>query len=381
LQYLRIAYDDDNRTVRASLMGLSSSTASYVPGIGCYNDYRGYDQRRSLEARELPVFTSHWPHGNRVESIDPSIQRQLDTLVALDNAEGLSTRALLVVRGGQIVAESYAQGGAPDTPLLGWSMAKSLTAVMIGNLEYRGLLSVDELPGFSAWANDSRANIQLGHMLTMTDGLDFSERYDPGDDATTMLFREPSASAYALRRPLAHPSGSYHNYNSGTANLLARVYFDRTGGTLESSLEDFRRHIAVPLSFQHTVFEVDASGVFVGSSYLYASARDWARLGQMMLNGGVLNGQRIVSEDWVQRTVQPNNSSNYRAYGYQWWLNDGDQRPRWPDLPADAYAAMGNRQQLLMVIPSADTVIVRLGWTSGNYPASQRFAGILQALD
>jgi hypothetical protein len=95
----------------------------------------------------------------------------------------------------------------------------------------------------------------------------------------------------------------------------------------------------------------------------------------------VLNGQRIVSEDWVQRTVQPNNSSNYRAYGYQWWLNDGDQRPRWPDLPADAYAAMGNRQQLLMVIPSADTVIVRLGWTSGNYPASQRFAGILQALD
>lgn len=381
LQYLRIAYDDDNRTVRASLLGLSPSTASHVPGIGCYNDYRGYDQRHHLEARELPVFTSHWPHGNRVETINPSIQRQLDTLMALDNAEGLNTRALLVVRNGQIVAESYAQGAGPDTPLLGWSMAKSLTGVMIGNLEYRGLLSADEPPGFSAWANDDRAGIQLNHMLTMTDGLDFSELYDPGDDATTMLFTEPSASTYALRRPLAHPPGTRNNYSSGTANLLARVYFDRTGGTLDASLEDFRRHIAVPLSFQHAVFEPDASGVFVGSSYMYASARDWARLGQMMLNGGVLNGHRIVSEDWVQRAVRPNDSSNYRAYGYQWWLNDGDQRRSWPDLPVDAYAAMGNREQTMMVIPSADTVIVRLGWTSGRYPTNQRFADILQALN
>lgn len=154
LEYLRVAYDDEQRTVRASLFGLSPSTASYVPGIGCYNDYRGYDQRQALEARTLPVFTSRWPHGNRVDSINPSIQRQLDTLVALDNAEGLNTRAMLVVHNGQIVAESYAQGAAPNTPLLGWSMAKSLTAVMIGNLEHRGLLTVDDTPGFNAWAND-----------------------------------------------------------------------------------------------------------------------------------------------------------------------------------------------------------------------------------
>jgi CubicO group peptidase (beta-lactamase class C family) len=381
LEYLRVTYDDERRSVRASLFGLSPSTASYAPGIGCYNEYRGFDHRQDLEARSLPVFTSRWPHGNRVDSINPSIQRQLDTLVALDNAEGLSTRAMLVVHNGQIVAESYAQGAGPDTPLLGWSMAKSLTAVMIGNLEHRGLLTVDDTPGFNAWANDDRAAIQISHMLTMTDGLDFSEQYDPGDDATAMLFTEPSASAYAMRSAAIHAPGAYNNYSSGTANLLARVYFERTGGSLDASLEDFRRHIAVPLSLQHTVFEPDASGVFVGSSYLYASARDWARLGQMMLNRGVLNGHRIVSEDWVQRSVQPNDSTNYRAYGYQWWLNDGDERRSWPDLPADAYAAMGNRQQLVMVVPSADTVIVRLGWTSGGYPTNQRMADILQALN
>jgi len=381
LQYLKVEHDDENRTVRTSLFGLAPTTASYTPGIGCYNNYSGFGQRHILNARQLPLLASHWPHGNRVETINPSIQRQLDTLVALDNAEGLDTRALLVVRNGEVVAESYARGANPDSALLGWSMAKSLTAVMIGNLEYRGLISADEAAGFAAWADDDRARISIEHLLTMTDGLAFSEEYNPGDDATAMLFTEPSASNYALARPVLHAPGEHFNYSSGSANLLARLYFDRTGATLDASLEDFRRHIVVPLSLQHTVFESDASGVFVGSSYLYASARDWARLGQMMLNRGVLNGARIVSEDWVQRAVKPNTSGNQRAYGYQWWLNDGDAQLTWPELPADAFAAQGNRSQVLMVIPSADTVIVRLGWSSGGYPIGERFAGILQALN
>jgi CubicO group peptidase (beta-lactamase class C family) len=381
LQYLKVDHDYENRTVRTSLFGLAPTTASYIPGIGCYNDFPGFDQRRTLNVRELPVLASRWPHGNRVETINPSIQRQLDTLVALDNAEGLDTRALLVVRNGEIVAESYARGAEPDTALLGWSMAKSLTAIMIGNLEYRGLISTDEAPGFAEWADDERALISIEQLLTMTDGLAFSEEYNPGDDATAMLFTEPSASNYALARPALHAPGEHFNYSSGSANLLARLYFDRTGATLDASLEDFRRHIVVPLSLQHTVFEADASGAFVGSSYLYASARDWARLGQMMLNKGVLNGARIVSEDWVQRAVKPNTSGNQRAYGYQWWLNDGDEQLTWPELPADAYAAQGNRSQVLMVIPSTDTVIVRLGWSSDGYPISERFAGILQALN
>jgi hypothetical protein len=382
LERLRVQYDHDRRQVHTSFYGLSATTASFEDGIGCANEYDGYSQRAELETLPLPVFTSRWPHGNRVETIDVAMQQLTRALVAQDNAAGLNTRALLVVHNGAIVAESYDQGASADTPLLGWSMAKSLISFMLGNLEYRGLLSTDEPAGFEQWQFDERREIRIEHLLTMTDGLDFSEQYDPGDDATAMLFTQPSASDYVLQQGLATVPGSNFKYSSGTSNVLSRIYFDRTGGTLSDSLQDYREYIAVPLSFQHTVFETDASGVLVGSSYLYASARDWARMGQLMLNNGVLNGQRVVSEDWVKRSVQPNESLNQRAYGYQWWLNSDGRADdaRWPELPADAYSANGNRQQYTMVIPSADTIIVRLGWTSGRYPVGERFAQILAAL-
>lgn len=383
LEQLRVEFDPAQRQVHTSFYGLSPTTATYVEGIGCANTYDGYTQRAGLVTTPLPVFTSRWPHGDRVETINNSLQQLTNALVAQDNAAGMNTRALLVVHRGNIVAESYAQGADETTPLLGWSMAKSLMSLMLGNLEYRGLLQTDEPAGFADWQQDARRDIRIEHLLTMTDGLDFSEAYNPGDDATAMLFTQPSASDYVLQRPLAHEPGTQFNYSSGTANVLSRVYFERTGATLADSLQDYRQHIAAPVSFQRAVFETDASGVLMGSSYFYAPARDWARIGQLMLNKGVLNGARIVSEDWVSRSTTPNASQNARAYGYQWWLNsDGsvDYR-RWPQLPADAFSANGNRQQYLMIVPSADTVVVRLGWTSGAYPIGERVAQIISALN
>ncbi|ALO45082.1 serine hydrolase domain-containing protein [Pseudohongiella spirulinae] len=378
LEYLNIEFDDNLRQVHASLFGMAPRTASYVEGIGCYSDFDGYPERASYQQTlPMPVFTSHWPHGSRVDTINHALQSQLDQMISSDNSQGLNTRALLIVKDGRIVAESYAQNVNPETPVLGWSMAKSLMAVMLGNLEYRGILDTGMQPVFREWSHDERSTITLQNLLTMTDGLDFSEQYNPGDDATAMLFTEPSSSDYAIRRPLRYEPGARFNYSSGTANLLSRVYFDHTGATLSDSLQDYRQHIATPMSFQHSVFETDAAGILVGSSYFYASARDWARLGQMMLNGGVLNGARIVNEEWVRRATTPNNSDNNRAYGYQWWLNRGNRSLRWPDLPADAYAAQGNREQSITVMPSRNMVVVRLGWTSGRYPINDRVAEML----
>jgi CubicO group peptidase (beta-lactamase class C family) len=379
LAYLRVEYDEPRQAVTTSLFGISSASARAVAGIGCANDYRGHEQRNGATLRPLLRLDSHWPHGSRVETLEPALQDQLAAMLEQDNAAGLDTRALLVVRQGSVVAEAYAQGAGPETALLGWSMAKSLGSVMIGNLEMRGLLDTQAAPDFPGWQPDSRADIRVVDLLTMTDGLDFSEEYSPGDDATAMLFTVASASDYVLRKPAVHLPGTNFNYSSGTANLLSRLHYERTGGTLQASYQDYLTHIAQPLGFQQAVFETDASGVLVGSSYLYAPARDWARLGQMMLNGGVLNGQRIVTEDWVRRSVTPNDSHNGPAYGYQWWLNSGGARLRWPDLPEDAYAAQGNRQQHMMIIPSQSLIIVRLGWTSGTYPVNQRFAQIADA--
>lgn len=379
LSQVSVDYNDQAKTVSASLYGISQATASYIPGLGCTVDYRGYDTRNSLVVKNVSKSNAPWPAGSSVTTIDSGLQRLLEEILATDNEAGLNTRALLVVNSGEIKAEAYGQGMHSESKLLGWSMAKSLNSIMLGNLEMRGLIDLNAEPGFEQWAGDDRAAIKTSDMLTMTDGLDFSEEYNPGDDATAMLFTAPSSSDYVLQQPLAYEPGTHFNYSSGTANLLSRLYTE-TLGSPQAAYDDFIEAVFKPMAFQNAVFETDASGVFMGSSYLYASARDWARMGQLMLNEGTINGHRIVTEDWVTRATSPNGSMNSKAYGYQWWLNRGNEDYRFQALPEDMFYANGNRQQLVMIFPSLDTVIVRLGWTAGPYPLSSNFSRILDKL-
>ncbi len=379
LSQISYEYDDSTQRVSTSLFGLKPKTASYIPGLGCAVDYDGYSQRRELQLQLAAQSEAEWPAGDSVNSIDSSVQALTDSLLADDNRNGLNTRALLVVRNGQIIAESYGQQMHAASKLLGWSMTKSLNAIMLGNLEMRGLIDLSAPTGLAQWQADERSTIRIEDLLTMTDGLDFSEQYNPGDDATAMLFTSASASEYVLQRPLGATAGNRFNYSSGTANVLSRLYTEALGGP-QAAYDNFVSAIYQTMAFQNAVFETDASGVFVGSSYFYASARDWARMGQLMLNGGRINGQRIVTEAWVQRATSPNNSANDKAYGYQWWLNRGNEELRFPSLPEDVYYANGNRQQLVMVFPSQNAVIVRLGWTAGRYPASENFGRILDVL-
>ena len=378
LSRLSISYDEANQVVSTSLLGMSPKSAAFVNNLGCGVDYPGYKQRTELRTREITRSDARWPAGDEIGVLQPADMQLLQQLVARDNDLGLNTRALLVARNGAIVAEAYAQGATAQTPLLGWSMTKSLNSIMLANLEYRGLLDLESANVFPQWAGDGRAEIQISDLLTMTDGLGFSEEYNPGDDATAMLFTEASASDYVLQKSLAHPPGTFFNYSSGTANLLARLHMEILGGP-QAAYDDYVANIRDVFAFQHAVYETDATGVFVGSSYLYASARDWARLGQFMLNGGEINGRRLVSPHWPELATSPNNSTNDPAYGYQFWLNRGGERLRWPSLPEDAFAAQGNRQQYLMIIPSLQLVIVRLGWTAGGYPVDARFAEIIAA--
>ena len=378
LQELTVDYDDVQKSVTTSLFGLSEKTANYLPNIGCAIDYSGFNQRASLQTEQVSASDEAWPAGDNIGAADSDMEGMLQRLLAKDNEEGFNTRAFLVAHRGKVVAEAYGQGADADTPLLGWSMAKSLTAIMLANLEYHEELDLDAAPEFELWAGDERSQIRISDMLTMTDGLAFSEEYNPGDDATAMLFTEPSSSDFVMDKAALHAPGSRFNYSSGTANLLARIYFEKAGGN-QGNYDAYMESIHQALAFQNAIFEVDASGVFMGSSYLYASARDWARIGQLMLNGGTINGARIMTEDWVSRATTPNTSENQRAYGYQWWLNRGNEELRWSDMPADAYSAQGNRQQYLMVIPSLDLVIVRLGWTAGGYPVNEIFSEIIRS--
>jgi len=380
LSQVTIDYDDEARAVSASLFGLSTQSASYIEGLGCAVDYAGYTQRQELQLQASQASTAPWPAGSRVTTLDPGLQSLLEEILAQDNQAGLNTRALLLVHDGMIKAEAYGQEMNPQSKLLGWSMAKSLNSIMLGNLEMRGLLDLEAPTGFQQWARDARSTIRTSDLLTMTDGLDFSEEYNPGDDATAMLFTVPSSSDYVLGQALVADRGTQFNYSSGTANLLSRLYTETLGGP-QAAYDNFMEEIYQPFGFQDAVFETDASGILMGSSYFYASARDWARMGLLMLDGGVINNRRLVSEDWVRRATTPNASANDKAYGYQWWLNRGNERLRYDNLPEDMFYANGNRQQLVMVFPSHEAILVRLGWTAGRYPVAQNFSRILEALE
>lgn len=380
LEQVTVNWDDSARTVTASLFGLSERTASLVDGRGCAVDYGVNPPREPLALDGLPPAREPWPLGDETGRADPELRELLENLLRHDNEAGRNTRALLVAREGRILAEAYAQETGPSTPLLGWSMSKSLMSVMLGNLEMRGLLRLDRPTGFPEWRDDGRSAILLTDLLTMTDGLEFIEDYSPGDDVTLMLFTVPAAGEYALRSPLRSEPGSRFSYSSGSASLLSLAHL-RAFDSPRRALEDFVEHIWRPMGFRNAVFETDASGLLVGSSYFYASARDWARIAQLMLNGGEINGHRIVSEDWVRRAMAANGSENERAYGYQWWLNSGDERLRYADLPEDAIFARGNREQVMMAAPSLDLIVLRLGWTAGDYPTNASFGEIVDFVE
>jgi CubicO group peptidase (beta-lactamase class C family) len=367
--------------VTASLPGSPAALARYRPGLGCTLEYAGQNALDKVIVKAQTVDAAlPWPGGDEAGVADPELQRLLLAMLAADNAAGLDTRALLVVQDGRILAEAYAAGISADTALLGWSMGKSVTAILLGRLETLGKVSATETNLFTQWAADQRADISLENLLQMSSGLAFSEEYVPGSDSTRMLFMSPSAANVALASPLEHAPGSFFSYSSGTSNLLARLVYERVGATPQALVDFIASEITVPLGLRATTFELDASGVFVGSSFLYAPARDWARFGYLLINEGRINGHQLLAQDWITRATRANHSDNEPRYGYQLWLNDGSGRLRWPALPASAYAMQGSRAQVVMMLPSLQAVIVRLGWSATEYPTDANFARIIELL-
>ena len=380
IDWFTITLDEDLQRASVDLLGLFGASATYRPGIGCTLDQADMSLLDSLEPPSAPAVDESrlWPVGPRVAEANSRLVDALTRSLAEDQQQGLQTRALVMVLDGQIVAEAYAAGITPNTPLMGWSQGKSLTSLMLGWLQRQGLIAVSENNLFAQWADDDRAEISVENLLQMSSGLDFDEVYAPGSDATRMLFMDTVAANVPLQSALAQAPGSHFYYSSGTTNLLTLLFNERVGGP-QNALNHLYQDILWPLGMRHTTLEPDASGVFVGSSNIYASARDWARLGQVFLRQGALKGVQIANESYMQAAIQPNSSNNSPAYGYQVWLNRGGNKLRWPDLPADAFAFTGNRGQVVMMIPSLDAVLVRMGWSARYYPRNERFAAWLRS--
>ena len=313
--------------------------------------------------RSFTENTNPYPYGNGApadtvfSNLDlPAIETAI--LNSFDN-EGEAkqrSRAIVVLYKGHLVAEKYAPGITPETKLLGWSMTKSITSAVLGIMEKQGKISLDQNKLFEEWKGDERALITLNDLLQMNSGLEWVEDYETISDVTRMLFLEPDMTRVQLTKPLAGERGKTWNYSSGTSNLLSGFIRDQFNSHQEY-LDFWYTEVIDKIGMHSMTIEMDPSGNYVGSSYSWATARDWAKFGQLYLNKGSWKGEQILNESWVNYSATPVEGSG-GEYGAHFWLNAGG---KYPNVPRDLYSANGFQGQHVFIIPSKDLVVVRFG--------------------
>ncbi|MGB1775722.1 MAG: serine hydrolase domain-containing protein [Synechococcus sp.] len=392
---IRARVDRERNQVRATaLAGLISAVAVRQANLGCSLDGRGQPLVRLPAYRRIPaqneptISAEPWPLSPDAAPQPPELnQAALED--ALDQAfsepdpdnRPRRSRAVVVVQDGWVVAERYADGITPTTPLVGWSMTKSVVHALIGLAIGDGLLDLDRpapIPEWSRIGNDPRAAITWRQLLAMNSGLAFDElSRDLKSDLVLMLTQTDDMGAFAAAQPLTAVPGQRWAYASGTTAILSNG--------LRHAINDDDRYwrypyerLFHPIGMSTAVLETDASGHFVGSSFGWASARDWARFGMLYLNEGRWNGVQLLPEGWTQQARRISRGSG-RNYGSHWWINRGR---RHPNLPRSSYSAEGYQGQLLLVAPSHNAVIVRLGQTPepGDFDRNRFAAAVLAAL-
>jgi CubicO group peptidase (beta-lactamase class C family) len=273
------------------------------------------------------------------------------------------TLAVLVVQDGRIVAEGYGPACGVDHTLISWSMAKSITHALFGLLLSDGLVGLEDRAPVVQWQGDDRSAITVQQLLNMRSGLEFVEDYvdEHMSDCIKMLFGGGASdvAAYAASKPLVHEPGTFWSYSSGTTNILCRIAGDLIGGGAAGMQDYLQKRLFDPLGMRSAVARFDAAGTFIGSSFVYATARDFARFGLLYLHDGMVDGDRILPEGWVEHARRPVPVPETETYGYgaHWWLA--------PEF--NAFACHGHEGQRIVVVPDHNAVVVRLGKTTAEH--------------
>ncbi len=332
----------------------------------------------SVASASEDTLNALWPMGklvNRDSIYDTinwsAIDRILDKEMQGQSTPGAklnTTLALVVVWKVQIIGERYAEGVDENTSLLGWSATKSITGALTGVMVKDHGLDIHTPIGLPEWADDERKDITIDHLLRMESGLDFDESYTPMAKATEMLYACADMGAFAAARPPAAAPDQRWVYSSGSSNILADILYTRVGSSPEMLHHLAYNEFFDRLGITTAVFEHDESDAFVGSSYLYMSARDWLRVCKLYMDDGVWNGERILPEGWVQYSLTPTPNATDACYGAHIWLNaapdPADRQMR--GVPADAFMFKGFQSQWIVGIPSKDLMVARLGVTHGE---------------
>jgi hypothetical protein len=350
------------RSASSRVFGLKKRTAMYNPGLGCVllpEDAGRDDLPEAKPRRQQPFSSLAYPYGNAepVDTVFPEVNYQQLEL-ALENAffGENKTRAVVVLYKDRLLAEKYAPGFDEGTKFLGWSMTKSITSAVLGVLARQGRISLSDDVLFPEWAADERAKITLNHLLHMSSGLKWEEDYTKISDVTKMLFLAEDMSEVQLHKELLGQPGSIWNYSSGTTNLLS-AYIRNQFNSHQEYLDFWYAQLIDKIGMYSMTLETDMAGHYVGSSYSWANARDWAKFGLLYLNNGNWNAEQILSQEWIDYTTRPVAGSD-GLYGGHFWLNAGKI---YPDVPKDLFSANGFQGQHVFIIPSRDLVVVRFG--------------------
>ena len=368
IQYAKNVINYEEKSVTSTFFGLKKRKAIFNEGIGCVvlpEDVSVINQdvfkpNRTIINNDLP-----FPYGNLepkkviFKNVDnDKLQKAVNNAFDLTNEKVKKTRAVLVVYKNQIIAEKYAHGFDKNSKLLGWSMTKSITSAVIGVLEKQEKININQNNLFKEWQNDDRSKITLNNLLQMNSGLEWVEDYNTISDVTKMLYIDSDMTKTQLDKSFVGKPNQSWNYSSGTTNLLSR-FIRNQFKTHQQYLDFWYAELIDKIGMHSMIIETDLSGNYVGSSYGWATVRDWAKFGLLYLHKGNWNGEQILNESWIDYTVTPTNGSN-KEYGAQFWLNAGG---KYPNAPKDMFSCDGYQGQHIFIIPSKDLVIVRMGLT------------------
>jgi CubicO group peptidase (beta-lactamase class C family) len=357
--------DEHAKFATASVYGLKQRKAIYREGLGATLIDHDFDVTQPYEVpkRMKKVNVLPFPYGD-LEPKDTffsninygKLQKAIDDAFDHTGNKEKRTRAVLVVYKDKIVAEKYAAGFSKNSRILGWSMTKSITATLFGILQHQGKIDIMQRAPIPEWKNDRRAKITINDLLHMNSGLAWNENYETISDATKMLFIARDMTAVQRDKPAVFAPGSHWNYSSGTTNLLSGILRQQFKSH-QQYLDFWYAELIDKIGMQSMFIETDMAGNYVGSSYGWATTRDWAKFGLLYLHKGTWNGERLFDESWAKYAATSTRNSEGR-YGAHFWLNAGGY---YPDAPKDLYSANGFQGQMVFIIPSLELVIVRMG--------------------
>ncbi|MBL4746321.1 MAG: serine hydrolase [Flavobacteriaceae bacterium] len=378
--------DVTNRSASANSFGVLERTAVYRDGLGAVLIDASFDTAapylkpiRNLSPNKLAYPYGDLPQKDTVFSTVDYQKIRHVVQVSFDQSgeRTKKTRAVLVIYKNQIIAEQYEDGIDKNSRILGWSMTKSITSTILGILVKQRDFDIYKPAPIASWKDDKRAEITTNNLLQMNSGLEWEEDYNTISDVSKMLFLSRDMTIVQRDKELEFPPGTHWNYSSGTSNLLSRIIRNQFK-THQEYLDYWYTELIDKIGMHSMVIEADMAGNYVGSSYGWATTRDWAKFGLLYLHKGNWNGEQLFNPSWETYVKTPAPNSE-KSYGGHFWLNAAKG---YKDVPETMYSCNGYQGQRIAIFPSKDLVIVRMGLASdSSFDFNALLGGIYGAIE